>query len=595
MSINGFNVNGSVHKYNFKALDNLPVGREDISPSVLSDYSYSLKDWAVDHYSLGHIFRNTWVNGQGVEEYSSGWSSTDYIQIKDGHSVVCIYTTVATSWVLFFNSAKQYLDRLPASAGITYLTIPTGSKYFRVSNTNAGIDSLVVYDDDKVHSTINTSYLDTSRLVPNVWLNATGVEETYSGWSATAFIEIPEAYSKIIVYSSSRLTWNFFYDSEKVKISDFSTSGTNIIDVPSGAKYVRFSGETSTISTLKVYGDAAIIDKLLSESIIKSNTGYPMYYNDHLDSRIKMINQKIASSTQVDSFVFITDIHYPDNTMHSPKLIEDVCRRTGITSVQLNGDFINKESEKDNAFIQINRICGLYQYPGVDTYITVGNHEYNNPGSSNTPEALALQLSQDELRWPILHRNRKKITIDPNSLSYYYDNEDAKIRYFVGTVGRGSSETTESHAFIARELENVPSGYGVVVIYHTILRLANSAAAVNTSAEPLISILDAAKNKTTVEINGVTYNYTGKNFDMICALCGDYHLDMVYTTAAGVKIIATTCDAYGQQWTIQDDLAQRPTGTYEEQAFDVITIDRIAKKVYLTRIGYGSNREYSYS
>lgn len=593
MSINGFNVNGSVYKYNLKALDNLPINREDISDSILCDFSYSLKEWTIDRYPIGKIFRNTWINGYGNEEPSSGWSSTDYLQIKEGHTTLCVYTTVATDWVLFYNSSKTYMSGGSLAVGYTYVTVPENARYVRISNTDAGIDSLVVYDDDKIHNAIHNGYLDSSRLISDVWLNANGVEEVYSGWSATPFIEIPEGYTKLIVSSQDNLTWNWFYDSNRGTVSRFSTNGTKIHNIPSGAKYVRFSGLTSIVSTVKVYSDSAIIDKLLSDSI--ANTDYPTYYDDHILSKVRTINQKIASSTNTDSFVFITDIHYPSNVMYSPKLIEDICKKTGITTVQLNGDYINKENVKADALVQINRVCGMYQYPGVDTYITVGNHEYNNPPASDTPEALALQLSQDELRWSILHKNSKKVTIDPNSLSYYYDNEDAKIRYFVGTVGRGSSETSNSHAFIASGLENVPSGYGVVIIYHTILTLVSSTPTLTTSGQVLANILDAAKSKTTVTVDGVTYNYTGKNFEVICALCGDYHLDMDYTTTGGVKIVATTCDAYNQQWSFSDALDPRSTGTYEEQAFDVVTIDRTAKKVYLTRIGYGSDREYSFA
>lgn len=553
-----------------------------------------IKNADFEHVYIGPVFENTWVNANGNEEYASGWSSTDYIKLREGSSVLGIYTTVATSWVWFFDEDKYPVAARPAAVGFSYITIPDDSAFVRVSNTDAGIASLVLYDDNKTRDALDTGYLDKGRLLDNTWLDSNGDEDYYAGWSATAFIEIPEAYTQIVVSSPNPLTWNFFYDSDKAKIERFPNAGTQIHEVPATAKYVRLSGPTADIEGTNIYGDGAIVDMLLSANIL-NNAMYPKYYDSHILTKVRTINQKIAAHPGNDAFVFINDIHYPSNTMYSPKLIEDVCKKTGITTVQLNGDYINKENVKADAFVQINRICGVYQYPGVDTYISVGNHEYNNPPASDTPEALALQLSQDELRWPILHKNRKKVTIDPFSLSYYYDNEDAKIRYIVGTVGRGSAETDESQAFVARELQNVPSGYGVVIIFHSILTVVSSTPTLTTSGQVLANILDAAKSKTTITVNGVTYNYTGKNFDIICALCGDYHLDMDYTTSGGVKIVATTCDAYAQQWSIGGVSAPRDTGTYEEQAFDVVTIDRTAKKVYMTRIGYGSDREYSYA
>ena len=316
---------------------------------------------------------------------------------------------------------------------------------------------------------------------------------------------------------------------------------------------------------------------------------YPSYYDSHVKTKMGYVNANLADLATGDAFVFITDIHYPDNMMYSPSLVKDACAKSGISKVILNGDYINRESLKADAMIQNNRICSMYEYPGVDTYRVVGNHEFNNPGNSQDPEYLANELSASELRWTIINPNRDKIVYAPDSLSYYFDNEKEKIRYFVGAVTKTSGMVAESIRWIAGQVENVPSGWGVVIFQHTVLSYAGNV--VHVVNEHFENILNAMKAKTSYNYLGTTFDYTGKTFEFIACFCGDYHLDMDYTTTDGALIIATTCDTRQQEGSLP-----RTVGTYAEQAFDVVVINRASnvKKIYLTRIGAGDDREFSY-
>lgn len=321
----------------------------------------------------------------------------------------------------------------------------------------------------------------------------------------------------------------------------------------------------------------------------------PKYYENHISQKANTINLLIAASQNTDSFIFITDIHYASNAMHSPRLAEDICRKTSIKTVFLNGDYINEENTKADALTQISRVIGAYQYANVDTFVSCGNHEYNNPSASDEESHLAKQLSESELKWTLYNRIRNKGTFDANSLAYYFDNPTSKIRYFVGEVDRGTGEVMSSVEWIGKQMENVPDGWGIVIIFHTILYYDrdNEVVIVQNlpSARLLESIINAAKAKTTYTYNNITYDYTNKGFEMICAFCGDYHKDMDYTTTQGVPIIASTTDSF-QQSTAQ--VLSRDRYTTSEQAFDVITINRDTSKINLTRIGAGSDREFSY-
>lgn len=82
-------------------------------------------------------------------------------------------------------------------------------------------------------------------LLRDKYVTLNGEIESYSGWTATDYISIPND-SKINIYSKSQSAYNAFYTKDMVFISSFSVvTGENWIAVPNNAKYLACSGETS--------------------------------------------------------------------------------------------------------------------------------------------------------------------------------------------------------------------------------------------------------------------------------------------------------------------------------------------------------------
>ena len=89
-------------------------------------------------------------------------------------------------------------------------------------------------------------------LIPNTFIDNGGVETSYNGWTSTDFIDI-SAYSTlytIMLYDN----FNAFYDANKTFISMFSTT-SQVVIVPTGAVYARFSDPTSNMSSAKVFAE----------------------------------------------------------------------------------------------------------------------------------------------------------------------------------------------------------------------------------------------------------------------------------------------------------------------------------------------------
>lgn len=85
-------------------------------------------------------------------------------------------------------------------------------------------------------------------LIPNTYINTAGQPVTYNGWSATDFIEVTP--NEVLTCAvSDRQNYNSWYDENQTYISNFgfSTLGYLTIQVPSNARYVRFSNYTQNM------------------------------------------------------------------------------------------------------------------------------------------------------------------------------------------------------------------------------------------------------------------------------------------------------------------------------------------------------------
>lgn len=322
---------------------------------------------------------------------------------------------------------------------------------------------------------------------------------------------------------------------------------------------------------------------------IRNETDHvPGYYRSHLLAKNEEINLLLANSNS-DGMVFITDHHYPNNRLTSVSLVKSVCNNCGINKVFLGGDFINREVRKDDALLNVNRVASYYEYPHISSFRIVGNHEFNNPGASDDPTIVANQLNSDELRNAILSSFYNEVVYDSDSLSYYYDDSFKKIRYIVGAVNYKSQLNSDSIKWVGMQLLSLPDDYSAVVIFHTILRKVDNSFAPVFTANNLVSILDAAKNRLSYSFDGYVFDFTNKNVDIICAICGDMHIDGSFITPGGVNIIATTTDSMQE-----DGGLTRSVGTISEQAFDVFVFDKENKKINCVRIGAGNNRTFYY-
>lgn len=352
------------------------------------------------------------------------------------------------------------------------------------------------------------------------------------------------------------------------------------------------------------------------------NAQIPEYWKAHLQEKIEKI---LALQSELGengvSFAMITDIHWSHNAHHSAALLESVLTACDVPYYFNGGDvacfcpFGTKEHLKGEfdgykrAFAAIESKClmTLGNHDGV--YSALAEYEY----SQNISKAEVVENG-----FAFLKKYPSRM-FGEDGTYYFVDDAKRKMRYIVlNTHDVPSNETDELgraiyntfRMFCIREKQlkwlaeralDVPSReWSVVLCSHE-----------NATAKPhhktknhnlILGIINAFRRgkkfegKTVFQdepyLNAeISADYTGKGGVFIAWVAGHVHEDKL-VDEDGVISISTGNDSYGSA---AGFLPPHVENTITEHTFDVFTIDKSRRKVYVTRIGgVGQDREFCY-
>lgn len=297
----------------------------------------------------------------------------------------------------------------------------------------------------------------------------------------------------------------------------------------------------------------------------------PGYYyaDDYIQGRCAEINSHDDDCAYGGMmFAFITDEHWSTSSKRAPLLMEYIRAHTSIRDIVFNGDAFTNFDTKDEAKAAYDEVRDFFgSFDGHHWYPVVGNHELNNPGASSS---LLEKTLSDAEAYGLVVKEQEQIIIVIDALSYYVDNANTKIRsIFVGCTYTSQIPSATSTA-VAAVIAATPADYKIIVFSHIGITGTGSTGEIDSTFQPILTELDAVQSK------------------VICAITGHRHADGAVVTTAGVNVIATTCD------TRNDQVLTRTNGTITEGAFDIVQIDTTNKKIYMTRIGAGEDREFDY-
>lgn len=345
-----------------------------------------------------------------------------------------------------------------------------------------------------------------------------------------------------------------------------------------------------------------------------SSKKIPVYWENHLDTKINQIKTHQRNlGSQGTSFVFYTDGHWDNNSKNSPMLVKKVVEECEIPIVLDGGDIAANPSgvEKQSQINEILDYKKQFSFLSNRVLRTVGNHDDNSIN-----DLFSKTITNSEM-YDILYRQYSldNVIVSGGDGSYFYaDDQFQKIRYIslnsldipyieepndkllYGAMTHHAFRQKQIDWFADVALDTPNSGWSVVVFSHIPINqgyLKNDNIAMN--------ILQAYKDKSTYEGSGsigtdfeVTKNvdFSNSGGDVICWLAGHLHLDSEITLPEHIT--------YRELILLNDSLHSKAgapvktLGTNTENAFSVFTIDKTNRKVYITRIGAGSDRVFSY-
>lgn len=301
---------------------------------------------------------------------------------------------------------------------------------------------------------------------------------------------------------------------------------------------------------------------------------YPDYWEGAVLNAIETVRSKQVDVASGDSFFFITDQHWTSNAQNSSKLIDFLSRKLQIPLIINGGDIIaSHNTSLTGAFNEIRAYYDSFTHDGYTMmFSTIGNHDLNNNNNSDKTTHLSIRnlynlMMKDEERWT-----------DTNGSPYgvYHDNISQKIRYIQFYYNGDSGYIDEVATWLKTTMKATPDGYTVILTSHAYW----NGEAVDDNGTAYANIVLSAMDEMTAS---VAMWIVGHNHN-------DRNVTLTSPKGKSLLIVSSVCDAYGQK----PNGFTMTLGTDNEQAFDIVTIDTLAKKIYMTRVGAGSNRVFSY-
>lgn len=374
--------------------------------------------------------------------------------------------------------------------------------------------------------------------------------------------------------------------------------------------------------------DAGTSVDLLPNEYYFEDDDLPQY----LPKKVEEINDLIRSAAlNGDAFIFITDMHTErgeKNGGQAPALIKYICDNTKVRRVFTGGDLALTLAQHTAVGESLEKAIG------VDIHSAMGNHEYDVV--KQVDGDIVPRMTEADLYYVYDINKLNQVSGNAARHYYYVDNPQQKIRYVaVNNWMHKSDATTSSDGVKAENIEgsvdeqatwltdtafNVEAGWGIILFCHQFYNDPGASEAAGV-AVPFREAID---------------KYEGPG-EIIAVFHGHIHRDMVNYTSSGVPAIGVMADkthtglavnnewkyevAYqqdttpatgtdGQYWLdtatnphsvkvyssangmwhlVPEEevnlLIPRYKGTITEQAFDVVVVDRTARKIHCVRIG----------
>lgn len=380
--------------------------------------------------------------------------------------------------------------------------------------------------------------------------------------------------------------------------------------------------------------------RLINQS--KNNVGpstIKNFWESTIDNKISTINTMHDQGVDVSSFIFMTDNHSTKNAQELLNFVANanhIKNKCNIDLCFIGGDILGSEGKCTEEETCDTLKWNIDTLQGIDNVLMVeGNHDPAYDLTTNT-DAYYRQNIQIGKFYNMFYRKQtmnKNVVFGDDGTYFYVDDRLNKIRFiclnstdltyvteeYIDTDGTKYDIMATQHNkmkyaairqtqldFVVKALTDIESDYSVIVISHVPLPPYATSEITGddrdvVNGDILIEVLRAFKNKTeysgsTNESIAEAYKVSvqcdftdNKGGTIIACIAGHTHYDNVvmYNDIPFVTTLNFGTDKYL-------DSPAKAAGTSTESAFDIFTINTNARTVNITRIGAGSDRNFTY-
>ena len=316
----------------------------------------------------------------------------------------------------------------------------------------------------------------------------------------------------------------------------------------------------------------------ISDYSVPSRIG--SWWDDVLPGKIAQINSRGETiGANGFEFIFFTDYHENSSNNVSPALMKRIQNETSVQNVVYGGDTHDSYGSSALAVAGLRRQYKSIIRPLGKVIAVRGNHDINPFANSNA------DVISDGAWYDIMLRPIEDIAKMDRLPYYYVENLAQKVRFIILDFGSNMTSPWSSGVqadWLKARLTELSEDWSVVIFIHGFLGITDR-------SDPGTIYVQATSAKTAID-----EVYDQMSATLIGIFCGHIHQDLDLVTSEGYIAIATTCDSAGANGAADHNNPVREPGTTNECAFDVVQIDISARKIYMTRIGAGSDREFDY-
>ena len=359
---------------------------------------------------------------------------------------------------------------------------------------------------------------------------------------------------------------------------------------------------------------------------LSSMDTYPDYIHQEVLDCVRRI--RANQTTDTLSFAFLTDLHYAINKNHEIRMkrtinaYKEIAARVHIDKMVLGGDYTNEgcKEYKSDCYCELRaQLRGLTYFP------VNGNHDDGTIWDARylKAEKAVNHLTHDDL-YKLFYNHLPYAGAcfdkDNHALYYYSDDNIKKTRYIFldsGDIpyvydengrllyeGQGTFTLSQMQInwLVNEALQFGEEGWSVIFVIHSVALPSQKEDELTRSFETITvlnDILDCYYNKECMDREYYEGDFRvhvkadfskGIKADVIGLFAGDYHRDFVERTKSGIPYIFT------ENVVMYSSVSptQRVDGEKSEILFDIVTVNKKERKIYITRVGAGNDRVIEY-